>query len=850
MAERVWILVDGNSLINRAYYGLARSRRLSAPDGRPTAAVYTFLQMLFGLQEALEEHETVVCFDMKGPTFRHAKFPSYKTGRRPTPEDLLLQIPMLKEALDLLGIRRLEKEGYEADDLIGSLAKQLAERGERVQIFSGDRDLWQLISEQVTVLYPKGQGQRDWMDEAAFETIYPGLKPAQLIPMKGLMGDSSDAIPGVKGIGEKGALDLIQRYHDLDGVYAAIDEIKGARKRQLIAHKAMAYLSEELATICVEVPLDFASFFAEQPVRDREGLTAYFQALGFQSLIERLGLPSPETGLDLGQVKHVQSLARFFKESRGQALALYGSETQFGLLSEGLRYHRLDLQELRQAWGEISKAPILYTWDLKGLLRRCELPLTRFAFVDLQLTAYLLNQPSRELPFAPLPQAEKQRSLSDLLPSPTDEELIEVCAQLFHQAKQDRKALEEAKLLQLAEELEFPLLLVLARMEREGIQADEQALAKLSRDMEGELEALEGKICELAGTSFNLHSPKQMGEVLFERLGLEGGKKLKSGGYSTAADELKRLEDQHPIIPMVQAYRELSKLKTSFVDVLAEAIEPDGRIRSTFHQSLTSTGRLSSSDPNLQNIPTRSARGKAIREVFQAKEGCVLMAADYSQVELRLLAHLSEEPALKAVFLQQEDLHLETAQRIFQKTALEISPAERNAAKTVNFSIVYGISPYGLARDMQISQAEAKRYIAAYHALYPNVGPWMEGVVEEAKQLGYVQTLCGRRRYVPELKSGNYAQRQFGERAAMNAPVQGTAADLIKLAMLRVAEALEAGQFKAQMILQIHDELLLEVPEEEVEAVQRLLQEAMEGAMDVSVPLKAEVHVGKVWGDL
>lgn len=915
----VYLLVDGNSIMNRAYFGLAGRGHLSAPDGTPTAAIFACLNMLFSYVDQLEPDLMICCFDAPAKNFRHALFPTYKSGRKPMPEDLAKQFPLVKEGLKLMGYTVLEKAGYEADDLLAGITSEAEKAASQVYILSGDRDLWQLISEQCTLIFPysnRSGSQTDFITPQAFRERY-GFEAPLMRDLKALMGDSSDAIPGVPGIGEKSALELLHQYGSLTGVYAHLDEIKGARQKRLLEGKELADLSYELVGLQKDLPFDFSEISpseAQLPELDhyltRLGLKRFRQRFGLEedggrtaadfalnyrlsSKIETLFSP----GKALALLELPDGYFAFYSESSEPVKAkneLQNEKTEL-ISAEGRQLSLTDLlgktdgissqqeeavthketedkgqsgeaelflfkrEDWAQLWPAYLKSGVAAVlWGGKALLRQEQLEIPSEPFFDVEIAAYLLNSldhaQSPEEGFVRVVQAATGKALV-LNGHPEDEKARADEAALIGRAllacqRSQLQSLKDEGMLTLCQEVEFPLSLLLTAMERRGVYVAPERLDKLSREMSDEIADLEQQIYQLAGRSFNLNSSKQLSEVLFDELGLKGGKKKKDGSYSTAADELERLTLDHPIVPLIMEHREISKLKSTFVDGLSREIAADGRIHTTFQQTLTSTGRLSSQAPNLQNIPTKSARAAAIRRAFCAEPGCKLLDADYSQIELRVLAALSGDKNLKKAFDEGVDVHRDTASRLFSKERDEISPEERRAAKTVNFSIVYGVSDFGLATRLGVPLAEARRFIQAYDQHYSSVRSWLKAQAEKARDLGYVTTILGRRRYIPELKSARYQLRQFGERAAMNAPVQGSAADIIKVAMIKTDRALKEAGLKTEIVLQVHDELLLEGPAEEAERAAACLKTAMEAAVNLGVALEVELGVGQSWDEI
>ena len=886
----------------------------------PTGALFAFFNMFMKFLEDLKPTHVVVAFDRPEPTFRHHRFDQYKATRKPMPDDLAVQMPRLKEILAAWGVTCLELPGYEADDLIGTLAVA-GSLSMPVFVITGDKDSFQLATDKVTILQPvtrSGKTDIERYDPAAIRSRY-AIGPEQIIDLKALMGDASDNIPGVRGIGEKSAMELIGRYGTLDGVYQALAEIRSSLAEKLKNGKEAAYLSKELATIDLQVPIDtdIGNFRLKDP--DPVRLPGLLQQLGFKSMLSRLKFapasddPSPVALLacrpaDLDQLRHDLSPAN------GIWPALWiEADTFLYWQAENQAVCRLAGQTLQSGWAAVESVgciPVLY--DYKDLLRRTGLPGLSSGVHDVLIAAYLLNQLEGK------PDLERlyQQVTGDVFPNDLDRHLpaksrdsgkngksdrlvqsakpvkiadAGVQTELFmvensddsaaavHDRQtapavewsesMDRRAvtlvralriialkqrldLAERHMENLADKIEFPLAAVLAGMERKGFALDIRALQVLGQEMAERQDVLQKEIYKLCETTFNLNSPKQLGEVLYHDLGLVPGKKRSGGSYSTAIEELERLAGEHAAVPLIIEHRQTAKLRTTYIEGLMRVADPvDHRVHTTFNQTLTTTGRLSSTEPNLQNIPIRMEAGQKIRRAFIAGPGQILLDADYSQIELRLLAHLSGDPAMIEAFVQAQDIHTNTAMHIFDKPAAEITPAMRSIAKTMNFSIVYGISDFGLARDLGIPVRQAHRYIAEYEQEYPRIRPYLDSLVQRAYDQGYVETLFGRRRYMTELKSPNRSIRQFGERAAMNTPVQGTAADLIKIAMVQVDTAMKSAGLKAQLILQVHDELIVEAPVAEAGQATIILKKEMEHAMKLQVPLLVDVHRGQSWAD-
>ena len=879
-AEKL-LLLDGNSLINRAFYGLYGRQNLTAPDGTPTGALFAFFNMFLKLLEDEQPTHVAVAFDRREPTFRHERFPAYKGTRKATPEELVVQIPLLKELLGFFGVACVEQPGYEADDLIGTLAR-LGSDQMPVAVVSGDKDCFQLAGEHVLILQPvtrSGKTETERYDPAAIMERYK-VTPRQFIDVKALMGDASDNIPGVKGIGEKTAVELIRQYGSLEAVYDVLDQLKPAVARKLEADREQAWLSRELAEICLTVPIDSDLEHYRLRQRDASRLADELVRLGFKSLLSRLQLEVRPAALTANQATvrtvSLQDLETDLQGREDPVAMLLDENSPVCWIDRHDRVCCLADVALQAVWPVLCQMQVRFLLDdYKAFLRRTGLAGGLPCVHDIQIAAYLLNQldgrPDLErlyqrvtgdsLPVA-APADRKKTGLRQqelfALDSPEADKTVSVRldqgeAAIRLRAIQaigliQRDELEKRNLLYLSDDVEFPLTAILADMEQRGFALDQLVLEQLSREMADRTDRLQQEIYALCGRSFNINSPKQLSEVLFETLNLKPGKKRSGGSYSTDADELERLANDHPVVPLIVDYRQTAKLRTTFVDSLMKLIDQrDGRVHTTFNQMITTTGRLSSSDPNLQNIPIRTAEGRKIRQAFVAGQGCLLIDADYSQIELRLLAHLSGDPAMIEAFRTRQDIHTDTACRVFGVPADQVSGAMRSIAKTMNFSIVYGISDFGLARDLGVSLSQAHKWIAEYEARYPRIRAFLDSLVVNARENGYVETLFGRRRYITELASANRNVRQFGERAAMNMPIQGTAADLIKIAMVRADQALKEAGLKARLILQVHDELIVETPEAEAGQAAEILRDAMEQAMDLDVPLVAEVCRGYSW---
>lgn len=844
------MILDGNSIVNRAYYGV---RLLTAPDGTPTNGVFGFLSILQKLLADQEPDAVCVAFDVHAPTFRHKQFADYKGKRKPMPEDLVVQMPLLKEVLQTMGISCYECAGWEADDILGTVGRRCEEENWDCLIVTGDKDSFQLVTDTTHVFHVKtSKGQTTTLEYTpeVFQEEY-GFAPIHIIDLKALMGDSSDNIPGVPGVGEKTATALIQNYSTIDNIYSQLEslDVKDGVKKKLAAGKESAEMSYDLATIRRDVPIDFDPKQNIWKLTSNGELYTLFHRLGFQKFIDRWGLEPGEeavasekresleirelTESDLEWIKKTIAGEEYVAVSVGENLdqiflcdgkAVYSARwNDFGeSYNDFLRY---------VFSGEVKKA----VHGQKELMRHLldeKIDFGGFVF-DTELAGYLLQS------------SESDYSVERLTMRYCDGELSGV--EGIHALKPIMDALmREQGMRKLYYDIELPLCEVLAEMEREGFLVDRTALYNYGESMIGTIDQLQQQIWNYAGHEFNINSPKQLGEVLFDELYLPQGKKTKTG-WSTSADVLEKLRNKHPIIQNILDYRTLTKLKSTYADGLLKVIDADGRIHTNFQMTVTATGRLSSTEPNLQNIPIRKEFGSEIRKMFVAAPGNVLVDADYSQIELRLLAHISKDTAMRDAFLSGVDFHTATASQVFNTPVEEVTARQRSNAKAVNFGIVYGISAWSLAGDIGVSTSEAKEYMDAYYEKYPGVHQYMEDIKDKAREDGYVVTLYQRRRYLPELKSSNFNTRSFGERVALNMPIQGTAADIIKLAMVNVANRLKKEKLEGKLILQVHDELIVECPEKEAETVSKLLAEEMENVIHLSVPLSVEVKTGHTW---
>ena len=874
------MVIDGNSILNRAYYGI---RPLTTRDGLYTHAIFGFLTTLLRLEGEETPDALCVTFDVHAPTFRHQASEAYKATRKPMPEELRMQVPVLKEVLDALRIPRYELEGWEADDLIGTISRRCEADGWDCVVVTGDKDSLQLITDRTMVkLVSTRMGQtvtRD-MTEAAFREQY-GFAPIHMIDLKALMGDSSDNIPGVPGIGEKTAMALIQQYESIDNLYARMPDIdaKPAAVRKLAEGEKSARESYWLATIVTDAPLEFRP---EDNLRQQPGPDAYplFLKLEFTKLIEKFGLTSaaqpaaekPSCDMTVEQVTDPAQAERLLAQWRqadhvavlalpdltGLSVVCWTGENT-GVTAE------LFFDKYQGDWNALLTALFSanirkVSHNVKDLMRTLlenHLPAEGFVF-DTALAAYLLDATAgsydlarlfvsyfnEELPKPLYLEKDAFSLLGDAAAAEASFDSYAAAVDALYGALAPR--LREEQMWDLYETAELPLCRVLAEMEIAGCRVDAKALAAFGDLLAARSAELERQIYGLAGEEFNINSPKQLGEILFGKLGLPHGKKTKTG-WSTNADVLEKLRYEAPIVGAVLEYRQYAKLKSTYADGLLKAMDPDGRVRTSFQMTVTATGRLSSTEPNLQNIPTRTDLGSEIRKMFIPAEGCVLVDADYSQIELRLLAHMAGDEAMIAAFRSGGDFHAETAAKVFHVDPSEVTHEMRRQAKAVNFGIVYGISAFSLSQDIGVTVAEAKAYMEAYFATFPGVRKYMDDIVERARADGYVETLFHRRRDLPELKSSNFNLRSFGERVALNMPIQGTAADIMKLAMVAVHRRLKAELPAARLVLQVHDELIVECPEPQAERAAALLKAEMENVVGLTVPLTADAHWGKNW---
>lgn len=896
------VLIDGNSILNRAFYGIMGSKMLQSKDGTPTNAVYGFLAILFKILEDIKPEYLVVAFDLKGPTKRHEMYDGYKANRKGMPDELACQMPIIKEILRAMKIDIVEKQGYEGDDILGTLSVYGEKQGLDVTILSGDRDTFQLATDKVTIRIPRtkmGKTEVEDFNKAKVEEIY-NLEPKQLIEVKGLQGDTSDNIPGVPGIGEKTALKLIQEYKNIENLYKLLEEgkaedVKGKTRERIIENKDLAFLSKELGTININAPIEenLEEFKVEE--WDKPKVLKLFKELNFNRYIERFNLASedeiePEEVVEKYEVQEIDidkakemilktkelfyhfstkevnkpeciikkefESFSFYNKEENKAYFVKLSEDSYNALKEifedkAIKKYGYKTSEdyilLKQRG--ILPQNIIYdaevaVYDLDPSNMKYRMQDVAYQYLDFNMEEYLnglgiKKQEQINLFEENADNDEYERYLNTLY--------CYLIQKLYEKTTEELEKLEETDLFN---NIEMPLVEVLSEMQYEGIQIDKDELEEFGVTLKQNIEELTQEIYTLSGTEFNINSPKQLGEVLFEKLELPVIKKTKTG-YSTDVDVLEKLKKEHPVIEKILEYRSLTKLNSTYVEGLKPYINPiTGRIHSYFHQTITATGRISSTEPNLQNIPTRIELGKQLRRAFKPKEGYLFIDADYSQIELRVLAHISNDEHMIEAFNNNEDIHKQAAASVFKVSINEVTKEQRTHAKAVNFGIVYGISDFGLGEQIGVSRKKAKEYIDQYLEKYSGIKQFMSDIVEEAKEKGYVETLFKRRRYIPELKSKNFNIRQFGARAAMNTPIQGTAADIMKIAMIDVFNKLKERKLKSKLILQIHDELLIETKEEEMEEVKNILKTSMENAIKLKVPLRADVSEAYNWYDL
>lgn len=867
MSEKI-VLIDGHSILNRAFYGVPD---LTNAEGLHTNAIYGFLNILFKILDQEKPEYLTVTFDVHAPTFRHEMFAEYKGTRKPMAEELRQQVPVIKDVLKAMHIAIIEKAGLEADDLLGTISHRCEKLGMDVAIISGDRDTLQLATEHVKIRIPKTkQGKTEVEDYLAFDVKERyQVTPKEFIDVKALMGDASDNIPGVPGIGEKTATKIIVDYGSIENAHEHASELKPPRaSKNIVEFWDQAKMSKVLATIDVDADIEFDLEAARHENPYTKEAYDFFQELQFKNLLSRFDVEANSNDVEekfksinkkaeaekiFAKAKNAKTVGVAFSEDNEYVLPLFAHESGFGKVaiafSEDDIYaisstDEMNMDYLFEQLSEVASATDTFAMmNIKTALKLLTISDHKKAY-DVTVAAYLLNPLKNDYEFR-----DVAREHLNLMVDEQVEGDALVCYEAytsFASVKPLNQKLEDTGMKHLFDDVEMPLVFTLYDMETAGVRIEADELRVYGQELGTRIVELEKKIYEMAGETFNINSPKQLGVILFEKMGLQGGKKTKTG-YSTAAGVLEKLAPDYPIVSQILEYRQLTKLKSTYADGLANFIGLDGRIHGKFNQTITATGRISSTEPNLQNIPIRTELGRLLRKVFIPEEGYVLVDADYSQIELRILAHCSEDEHLIQAYKDARDIHRMTASQVFHIPFDEVTDVDRRNAKAVNFGIVYGISSFGLSQNISITRKEAASYIDSYFEAYPGIKRFLDGAVAQAKEEGYVTTLFGRRRPVPELQSSNFMQRSFGERVAMNAPIQGTAADIIKIAMIRVNEALKEKQMKSRLILQVHDELLIEAHESEVEEVKSILESKMMEAADLRVPLSVDMNVGKNW---
>ena len=897
-----FVLVDGNSIMNRAFYGIMGSKMLTTKDGKYTNAVYGFLAILFKLLDDIQPQYMAVAFDLKAPTARHKMYEGYKANRHGMPDELAEQMPIIKEVLRAMNIDIIEMEGYEADDILGTLSCYGEAKNLDVTILSGDRDTFQLATDKVTIRIPHTKGGKTETDEYNREKIIEkyGLEPKQLIEVKGLQGDASDNIPGVPGVGEKTALKLVQKYGSIENLYKKIeegqDDLKGKQREKIVENKELAELSRTLGTINTKVPIkdDLTDLKVEE--WDKEKVLELFKNLNFNRYIDRFNLRENGESENKQEIKELyKSVGKSLKDVIG--IIKNKNEMTFNLVTKSVEdqskiikeqiigmsvynnenkevyYINLEnneIQEFKEIFEEEKIRKIGIDLSKTYILLKQENINIKGLYYDIAIASYIINPTNNKLKIEDLIQndlkidietfigkeeTQAQITLFDVQEENNKQtEIKKEKSNLYAYSigkikEKTEKELEEIECLDLFYNIDMPTIEVLSNMQWNGMYVDKTELEQFGKELTDKLEVITKIIYEMAGEEFNINSTKQLGEILFEKMKLPVVKKTKSG-YSTDVDVLEKLKKEDPIIEQILEYRQLMKLNSTYVEGLKQYINPETkRIHSFFHQTITATGRISSTEPNLQNIPTRFELGKRVRKVFKPQEGCVYIDADYSQIELRVLASISEDSHMIEAFKEGQDIHKQAASKVFKTPIDEVTKEQRSNAKAVNFGIVYGISDFGLGEQLGIGRKQAKKYIDEYLTQYSGINQFMDNIKEEAKEKGYVKTLFNRRRYIPELKSNNYMVRQFGARAAMNTPIQGTAADIMKIAMLKVFKEIEKRGLKSKIVLQVHDEMMLEVPIGEQQEIQEIMKKCMESAADLKVPLVAEISEANNWYD-
>ena len=904
------LIIDGNSIMNRAFYGIMSSKTLMSADGTYTNAIYGFLSILFKELGDLNPDYIAVAFDLKAPTHRHKMYADYKGTRHAMPEELAQQMPIIKEILKYMNITIIEKEGYEADDVLGTISKKAEKEGHLVTILSGDRDTFQLASDMTTIRIPRtkmGKTETEDYDASKIKEEY-GVDPVQLIQVKGLMGDTSDNIPGVPGVGEKTALKLIKEYKNIDTLYKKLengtaDDIKGALKEKLEKNKELAIMSRTLGTILRDAPLDVEIEDLKTKEWNKEAVTNKFKELKFNRFIERFDLNGIGTSkiekkvddlfgieeinderlnIELKNVKQNKKFIYYIQKERNpdenaivkekfkslsffmndkvfyvknlkltQELAEVFQDEEIEKISYKVKPDYIILKENRIEYNNIKYDAEIAGYNLNSTDKNTLEEMAK-KYLDIDIDEYINNEFDSQKE-----EKSNQINLFDNIDKEDDctekkEKYYNVlaCYCIAQLEKETTKKLKEVGSISLFNNIEMPLVPILAQMQFNGMLVDEQELKSFGKTLKEQLETITKEIYSLCGEEFNINSHQQLGKILFEKLKLPVYKKTKNG-YTTDVEVLEKLKGKHPVIEKILEYRTLTKLNSTYVEGLIPYVNPKtNKIHSSFHQTITATGRISSTDPNLQNIPTRAELGKQIRKAFKPAEGNIYIDADYSQIELRVLAHISQDENMIYAFKHGEDIHRQAASKVFNIPIEEVTKEQRSSAKAVNFGIVYGISDFGLANQIGVTNKEAKEYINQYLSKYSGIKHFMDDIVESAKAKGYVETLFGRRRYIPEIKSTNYMVRQFGNRVAMNTPIQGTAADIMKIAMINVEKELKEHKINGKIVLQIHDELLLEVSIEDKEKAKQILKECMENAMKLSVPLEVELSEGNSWYDV
>lgn len=891
------VLIDGNSIMNRAFYGIMGSKMLTTKDGKYTNAVYGFLAILFKLLDDIKPQYIAVTFDLKAPTARHKLYDGYKANRHGMPDELAEQMPMIKEILKAMNIDIIEKEGYEGDDILGTLSCYGEQQNLDVTILSGDRDTFQLATDKVTIRIPHTKGGKTETDDYNREKVIEkyGIEPKQLIEVKGLQGDSSDNIPGVPGVGEKTALKLIKEYGSIDNLYKKIEEgtdnLKGKQREKIIENKDLAILSRTLGTINLNVPItdDLSDLKLEE--WDKEKVLEIFKELNFKRYIDRFSLEEGKTS----ENKEKEVSYKSIEKSETEVIDYIKNNKQMIFYIDTKTINDDD-KIIKEKISAISvynpeKNEVYYTKILsienwkeifeKEEIKKISIDLTKIyillkqenitiegIYYDVAIAAYILDPTNNKLKIDDLisnyldinvneyfPQEDNQKQIN-LFEDTTnkEDENQEKISNLYAYAifkikEKTEKELDDINCKDLFYNIDMPTIEILSNMQWNGMYIDKKELEQFGKELTEKLEIITKVIYEMAGEEFNINSTKQLGEILFEKMKLPVIKKTKSG-YSTDVDVLEKLKKEDPIIEQILEYRQLMKLNSTYVEGLKPYINPKtNRIHSFFHQTITATGRISSTEPNLQNIPTRFELGKKVRKLFKPQKGNIYIDADYSQIELRVLASISGDKHMIEAFKEGQDIHKQAASKVFKTPIEEVTKEQRSNAKAVNFGIVYGISEFGLGEQLGISRKQAKKYIDEYLEQYAGIKEFMDNIKEEAKEKGYVETMFHRRRYIPELKSKNYMVRQFGARAAMNTPIQGTAADIMKISMLKVFDEIKKRKLKSKIVLQVHDEMMLEVPLEEKDEVQKIIKDCMESAVELKVPLVAEISEAENWYD-